>query len=227
MSTFHLDTFQGSLDFLLQLIQRKEVDLTELPLKQIIEQFQKSEDSPLEEGAEFIGSTSLLLFLKSKLLLPSLLQETQVIEEEGIKTLFTHLADYLKMREFSKELERREESLSLTYDKGYTPFAMRPTSFPSISLDELKQVLDKILERKTQKTREIEEETWQVADKIVELKKLLLENEVICLTELLDRGRCKEEVIATFLAILELIKGEELRVTRDLKIRRVNFERGD
>jgi segregation and condensation protein A len=224
MTAFHLDSFQGSLNLLIQLIQREEIELTELPLKRLIEQFQESQNSPLEEGAEFIGSTASLLLLKSKRLLPSLLQEDTTIEETPYETLFTHLNDYVKMRALSKELEIREEENALMHEKGGCFLDKTPSPFPQVTLEELKSLLEKMLNQKPLERKEIRKEVWQVSHKIDSIKERVNDSKTVDLKTLFEESRCKEEAIVTFLAILELLKNEGFLITEDLILKKVPIE---
>src|SRR5436853_6241061 len=102
---FTLANFEGSLDFLICLVQKEEIEIYDVPIQELIQQFLvqlSQEEEGLEKGAEFIGSAAYLVWLKSKTLLP---QNDQQLSEEALVAdprfeIIHHLIYYYRVKQF-------------------------------------------------------------------------------------------------------------------------------
>src|SRR5436305_3520054 len=125
--TYVLDNFEGPLDFLLQLIHKDEVDVRDVLIRHLIDQFwiklMAHEQLSIEGGAEFIGMTSYLVWLKSQTLLPKREQEEILSKEEEDLSLemLNQLLDYCRFKNVAKELKQRQEKQQTRYFRGATP----------------------------------------------------------------------------------------------------------
>lgn len=218
---FALDNFEGSLDFLICLIQREEIEIYDVPIQEIIQQFilqlNKSEES-LEKGAEFIGTAAYLVWLKSKTLLPR--NEQSEIEEEIVEDphfeIIHHLIDYCRFKQAAKELSFRQEKQQACYFRGIdAPEWKKPLGIDHVSLEELSQLFKEMMSKAAQITPQIQEENWRVSDKIRSIRLLLKENSTFPFVDLFSTQQSRPEMIVIFLAILELMKIGELAVGRE------------
>ena len=108
---YRLDSFEGPLDLLLTLIQKDKVDILDIPIAEITDQFmeiiESDENAGLDETGEFLVMASQLLYIKSKLLLP----KPEIEEEEDPRAdLAQRLLEYKKYKEASQELRKNEFS---------------------------------------------------------------------------------------------------------------------
>lgn len=222
--TFTLNNFEGPLDFLLQLVQKNEIDIHEIFLQEILKQFSaRFEEHPqafMEDGAEFIGITAALLFLKSKLLLPkhdqSLLLEEQ--EPDPRFDIIHQLLDYCRFKDMAKVLVEREDSQGAFFMRGIAneiPIPKKNLGIEHLSLTDLELLFKEVLTKSTVHKGLIQEETWLVSDKIHFIREQLKEMSKINFLELFSSEQPREELIVIFLAILELMKMEELCVVRE------------
>jgi segregation and condensation protein A len=225
--SFSLDNFEGPLDFLLYLIQKDEIDIYNVSIQSITDQFKRLEEISVDSGAEFVGLTASLLWIKSKMLLPKHDQEEE--EELGVDPEFAiihHLLDYCKFKEIARDLAIKEEKQLGVYCRGADAEIgpiKRPLGLEDATLEELAQVFQQIMQRSTTQRGLIAKEVWQVGDKIRFIQGLLKSEQRISLETLFLPGQCRDEVIVTFLAILELMKLGEIRVVKETNAKSISI----
>lgn len=229
--TFTLDNFEGPLDFLLHLIQKSELSIIEIPIQQIIAQFQARlqtlKDRSVEKGADFIGTAAFLVWLKSRMLLPKHEEEIEPQDPGDPRFEVIHLLlEYCTFKETAKVLSQKEALQGAYFPRGTPRGAPRGAeSLPQIekglgidhiSLDDLMALFQKVLrEAPARKKGEIHEETFRVQDKILFVRNIFTKKKSIFFYDLFRREHCKEELIVTFLAVLELMKNGEAALCRD------------
>jgi segregation and condensation protein A len=219
---FSLAHFEGTLDFLLCLIRKEEMDITAVPIHEIIQQFinklQDSENEGLERGAEFIGTASYLLWLKSKVLIPSPESSHEIEEmmEDPHFEIIHHLLDYCRFKQAGKDLSRQFEKQQSTFSRRVEqPEWKKPMGIDHLTLEELSGVFSQILTRAPAVPLTIQEEVWRVGDKIRILRGLLEVDVQFPLLGLFTGHQSRHEIVVIFLAILELMKCGELCVVKD------------
>lgn len=218
---FALDNFEGSLDFLLCLIQKEEIDIYDVPIQEIIRQFidkLKNWEEGLEKGAEFIGTAAYLVWLKSKTLLPSIEQSSDLEEEleDPHFEIIHHLIDYCRFKQAAKELTLRQEKQQACYFRGIeAPEWKKPLGIDHVSLEELSVLFKEMMSRAAQLPPPIQEENWRVSDKIRVIRRWLQESASFPLALLLSPQQSRLEMIVIFLAVLELMKIGELGAGRE------------
>lgn len=220
---FCLTDFEGSLDFLLCLIQKEEIHIYDVSIQEIIQQFIHKlidcKEKGLEKGAEFIGVAAYLVWLKSKMLLPH--HENEQLESENSFEdphfeIIHHLVDYCRFKEAAKELTLRHEKQQACYFRGIeTPEWRKSLGIDHLSLEELTLLFKEMVQRTSQNKGHIQEENWKVSDKIQILRQLLEKDSPFPFLLLFSPQQSRLEMIVIFLAILELMKSGELAVGRE------------
>jgi segregation and condensation protein A len=220
--TFSLDNFEGPLDFLLHLIQKNEVEIHDIPLKNITDQFLlkiKHATSQIEPGAEFIASLASLMLLKSKMLLPKHEQDDSLIDEEPDPRfeIIHQLMDYCRFRDAAKSLAEREARQGAFYERGMDDLRdpQKPLGLENLSLSDLAALFQQALAKAASNKGVVCEEIWRVSDKISLVRQLLRDLQKIQFSVLFSPEYSREELIVTFLAILELMKLGEVCVIKD------------
>lgn len=218
---FSLDHFEGPLDFLLYLIQKNEVDIYHISLQQILEQYKNYLSSLpelcMESGAEFIGLTSSLMWLKSKMLLPKQKDDPADENNDAEFAIIHQLIEYCRFKEAAKELSLREEKQSGFFLRGIdpdSPGVKRPFGLEQISLDELSGMFRQLIEKASEKGHVVGE-PWSVSDKIHSIRNALQQNDLLEIKDLFSDDISRDEIVVTFLAILELMKLGEIQVMKD------------
>lgn len=220
MIDFKLQQFTGPLDLLLNLVGEQKMDISEVSLSTVTEQYlqylEKLEEDPsadaqgnAEEMADFLLIAARLLLLKSKKLLPLLQPE----EDEG-PSLEDQLRLYQAFVEASKKLNKRWLS-GARADFRVEP-ARRPKEFvPPKNLNQ--QLLQEFFLKLLQRIKPLPElpqarmdKAVSVRDKIEKIRALLQKAGQLSFKELLGEAHNRSEVIASFLALLELVKAENI-----------------
>jgi segregation and condensation protein A len=216
---FTLTHFEGSLDFLLCLIQKEEIDIYDVTIQDLIQQFiiklAEWESRQLDKGAEFIGTAAYLVWLKSKMLLPrdEQIGETEVEGEDPHFEIIHHLIDYCRFKQAAKELTVRQEKQQACYFRGVdAPEWKKPLGIDHVSLDELASLFQEMAARAVQAKPQIQEEHWRVSDKMQLIRLWLKEEDSFLFHSLFASSQSRLEMIVCFLAILELMKIGELAI---------------
>ena len=219
---FVLSNFEGTLDLLVCLIQKEELDISEIWIRDLVKQFFErlmDVDKSLEEGAEFIGTTAYLVWLKSKMLLPHAendVPDAEDIIEDPRFEIIHHLIDYCRFKQATKELITKQEQQQAYHYRGveYAEWK-KPLGIDHISLEELSQLFQEMVARAPQPPAQIQEESWRVGDKIKAIRRKIKELSSFQLTSLFHSEQTKPEMIVIFLALLELMKIGEIGIGRD------------
>lgn len=220
---FALDNFEGTLDFLLCLIQKEEIDIYDVPIQNLIHQFIEKfigrENDEFDQGSEFIGTAAYLIWLKSKTLLPSHEQEQEGMQESVEDPHFEvihHLLEYCRFKQAAKELASRQDQQQGCYFRGTDiPEWKKPLGIDHVSLDELSQLFRDMMAKAALAKPFIEEESWRVSDKIRLIRKLLQESFSFPFAMLFSSDKTRGEIIVIFLAVLELMKSGDLAVGKE------------
>lgn len=218
-----LDIFEGPLDLLLYLIKKNEIDIYDIPIAIITEQYLQYLDLlkvlNLDIAGEFLVMASTLTKIKSRMLLPP--SEQAEGEEEGEDPraeLIEHLLEYQRYKEVAHQLGSRElleKDIFVREQREEQLTEMDKESIViEVNLFDLVDALRKIIERKNLSDRfmEVTVEKISVKDKLVEILKGLKEKQQIIFQSLFDELSTKYEIIVTFLAILELMRLRAVRV---------------
>lgn len=212
-----LKTYEGPMDLLLDLIKENEIDIYDIPIFKITEEFleyiENMKKLNLTLTSDFILMASTLLEIKSKMLLPKkeALDEEVEVEEDPRQDLVESLLEYKKYKEASEILKIQEEYESKSFYKLRTEiFSMSEMDFLKDSnVDKLSLAFFNILKRyKDKEVVGIEREYFKVEDATRKIKLALHKNKNIKFSDLLVDIVYKVDVITYFLGMLELIKNE-------------------
>jgi segregation and condensation protein A len=227
--TYKLEVFEGPLDLLLHLIDKNEVDIYNIPVKEITDQYlayvQAMHELELEVTSEFLVMAATLLSIKSKLLLP----KPPVIEfEDGLydlddeldprAELIQKLIEYRKYKSIADMLRDKEVERSLVYTRepeDLTPFLPVIQENPVKGLDvtdlllAFQRTLRKMVNRNT--VARIRRDEISVKDRMKEVVELIqFKVGILLFSKLFDYELTREEVVVTFLALLELMKMKKI-----------------
>jgi segregation and condensation protein A len=213
-----LNVFEGPLDLLLYLIKKEEVDIYEVNLTRIATQFieyvEMMRRLDLDVAGEFLVMAATLMYIKSRELLPVDQQVTVEEDEDQIDPrwdLIRQLVEYKKFKDMAAQLHGRELEMDAVYGRQPGKIDLpEPEADPGkgVSLFDLIQAVSAILKRfqETEKPGVISEDKWTVSEKIQMLVEMIQSRTVVRFSELFASARSRSEVIATFLAMLELTR---------------------
>ena len=230
-----LPAYEGPLDLLLQLIEKEELDINEISLVAVTDQYLRTIEkmAELEPGAlaDFLVIASKLLYLKSVNLLPKPQPLLDDEEEDVGDALIRQLLDYRRFKQAAQLLqERQEQGLRVYVRTAPKPELERRLDMSNVDLYKLHQALRRVLNRMPNDPPMPRVKAYRitVAERIDNVRTFLHEarqrrrrangtpNPPITFTELLSRETNRMEVVVTFLALLELIKQREVVATQDL-----------
>lgn len=221
-----LEIFEGPLDLLLYLIKKTEVDIYDIPIekitKQYLEYLQVMRMLSLDIAGEFLVMAATLMLIKSRMLLPTeerAEQEGQDVDEgeEPRWALIRQLVEYKKFKDVASYLGHRaieQESVFPRHEASVPDVeGGGELKMGDVSIFDLINAFNETLKRVAQKEnlREIFEETYSVTDKIEEILWTLGEKGTVKFHNLFDHAATRAEIVATFLALLELIKVKQVR----------------
>jgi len=218
--TFRLEGFEGPLDLLLHLIQKNELDIFNIPIALITEQYLEylrlMKVLNLDIAGEYLLMASTLLHIKSRMLLPKSSGGEEEEEEDPRAELVRRLLEYQKYKQAAAELEKRP---LLDRDVFVRLVAGEPELEPEeerieVNLFELLEAFRKVLERvKPETFHQVVLEHISVQDKIQEILTLLeRENRSVAFHRLFPEQASRQVVVITLLAILELVKMRRIRI---------------
>ena len=223
---FKINEFEGPLDLLLHLIKENKMDIMNIEIEKITEQYisylNEQEKMNLEIASEYLVMASELIELKSKLLLPNpKVEETEEEQIDPREELVNRLLEYQAYKEITKVLKEKEELRKEIYTKSpenIKNYIEEDTKLSSdITLDDLVEAFKKYLERKKEsrplKTKVTTNEI-SVSSRRLEIKSILKKKPKVSFFELFPVLN-KEYIVATFLAILEMAKNKELKITQN------------
>lgn len=217
-----LDDYDGPLDLLLYLIQKNELDITEISIRRVTEQYLKyinmMEVLDLDIASDFVLMAATLIQLKSKSILPSK-KGTQKTPEYSYEELVQQLLEYKKFKEMASLFEEKLEYRSKLYGR-HKPKSIKADPSENIKinatlfdlLSAFKSALELYHEKPQMEVPEREDIT--VEDKMAELTDTLKEQTEISFGSLLSVINSRFELIVTFLAILELVRLEKAVVSQ-------------
>lgn len=211
--SFSLPNFEGPLELLLYLIQKEELDVCDIFLKEVTEQFFKGfeKTSSIDEGSDFLALASTLLVMKSRKLLPVSEQENLAEEEEDARfNLIQHLLEYCRFKEIADGLLEKEERERIFFPRNAPLFAKHVgTGLEEVALPELAALFEKVLQRSTSTPHFIQDEEWQVAPAMQWLKNVLAAKGRLLFNEVFSEEKYRGELIVLFLALLEMMKYQQ------------------
>jgi len=227
MMDFITEKFSGPLGLLLSLIEGEEMDITEINLAKIADDYvahvRAAENIDPEELADFLVVAAKLLYIKSKALLPYLYRENEEDEGDDLERQLRMYKDFIEASEKIKQLIAQERfSFLPPLTKSRRVSANEPSFSPPtrVNTSVLKQELERLIEQLEKKQEVVLKEEYleskiNIEDKISLIKKILLDKIKVNFSRLLKETQDKTEIIVSFLAVLELAKQKELIFEQD------------
>ncbi len=216
-----INEYEGPLDLLLHLIEDAKIDIYDIPINHITNQYigylNEMKSLDLTITSDFILMISTLLEIKSKMLLP----KKEEFEEDPREELVHQLIEYRKykkaslifkdeMEDYNKRIPKKQEDLS-TYEE-------EELRLDNISLDKLKEAFELVIRKKVMEDIDldkIERDEYPVDESIEDIKKILTSYEQVNFMEIFEKVYIREKIISMFLAILELSKNQFIKIIQE------------
>lgn len=220
-----LEAFHGPLDLLLYLIEKNEVDIYDIPIAKITDQYidyiNVAGHIDLDQIGDFLVIASYLLFLKSKMLLPKheSTDSNDDYEADPREELVQRLLEYKKFKEVANYLAQvmQEDDKIFFRSTDFEPEVNEVlVAEVRLLVNAYKEIMAKMALDNFPPTLEIPVSDVNVSDKMQELLKLLSNNPLgFILQDVLAEASSRREVVAYFLALLELIRLRKIRVWQE------------
>lgn len=230
MHKVKIEKFEGPLDLLLHLIEQQELDICEVSLASVTEQYiqylNQLEDLGVEDLADFLTIAARLLLIKSKALMPYLTWET----EEEYDDLEKQLKIYREYLDASKLVRKMILKKRFTYVREKMPQIVEEGFNPpkNVNVNKLQKVFANIilgLEPLVNVPQEVIRKTINIQEKIQGIRDLMLKEASMNFENIIRESKSKTEVIVNFLAILELVKQRTVIVRQDGVFTTLTIER--
>ncbi|WP_276420858.1 segregation/condensation protein A [Lactococcus garvieae] len=230
-----INDFEGPLDLLLHLVGQYKVDIFEVPLVPIIEQYlnflKAMKTLELEIASEYMVMASQLMLIKSRRLLPTVAEEFIEDTEQLEQDLLAQIDEYRKYKALSQDIAQMHEARSQYYSKAKTEIigedAVLLQDLNSLDLFlAFSNVLALQKQSFTDENTTIEAEKFSISDKIVELSRYFLKKKTCKFSSLFSKKTSKEGLLTTFMALLELIKTQQVTFKQEKVFGEILLERG-
>ncbi len=212
-ANFKLETFEGPLDLLLFLIKKSEINIYDIPVSQITEQYlnylEYAVKTNLDNLTEFYLMASTLLYIKSRMLLPVEIDFNDEIEDPR-QELVNRLIEYQKIKKFSELMAKKEEEaewiIERTKKQRILPFPEDEELWEKIDVWDLLKTFSGIISSlSSERILDLYEEV-SINEKISLIQELIENKGEFLFTDLIINTNSTMEIICAFLAILETVK---------------------
>ena len=214
--TIRLDSFEGPLDLLLHLIKREEIDIWNIPIARITEQYleyiQLIKDLNINVAGEWLVMAATLIFIKSRMLLPPdpVAAEDETREDPRSELVY-QLLEHQKFRNAAQMLHVREEVENAVWNSPPDEVIEAGKDLVAVTLFDLLKAFHEVVRRfETQRGLELEQEEVTIEQKVTDIRHLLMVHDTIHFSTLFARMPSKMHIIVTFLALLELVRLHEI-----------------
>lgn len=224
--TFHLEVFDGPLDLLLHLLSKNKIDIKDIPIAEILEQYleylEQMRQMDIEITGDFIAMASQLVYIKSKMLLPVYKNE-EGEEEDPRASLIEALLDYQRVKQVGSMLLERYELGKDIFTKERQSVEPDPNQLYGNTAEQLRKAMSVILERVERKQPPPAESfngivggtQVSVNDKLTMILERFRTNKKLSFTQLVLESKSRQEMVAVFLAVLELSRTSSLIIEDD------------
>lgn len=229
-----LDNFEGPLDLLLYLIKDSKVEIENIKLAEVTDQYleymEDLDKIDMEKAAEFIDIAATLIEIKSKHLLPSE-QPVEIDEQDDEKMLIMRLKEYKLFKEASEKL-KAQENVNRLYKQPDDKVNDFRVILKQMNVENLISAFTKMLSKASlevaiEETKTIERDRWTVEEKEFEIRTLVSEKGIMKFSEIVTSDFTRGEIITTFMALLELLKRQQIIVSQYEQFGEITIEKGE
>jgi segregation and condensation protein A len=220
--TFKLPRFEGPLDLLLHLIKRDEIDIYDIPIARITDQYlqyiELMRALDLDVAGEFLVMAATLMRIKAKMLLPLPRSDEEEDEGDPREELVQRLLEYRLYKEASESLKTQEGERRGLFERGMVPTEDEagPLPLAPATLFDLLEALNRVLARRPERTvYEVQTEAYDIEDKMSYIARIVAEDGQLRFSALMQNATARMEIVVSFMALLELVKMGTIVVVQD------------
>lgn len=214
--TIRLESFEGPLDLLLHLIKKEEIDIWNIPIARVTEQYLEYLDIMKElninVAGEWLMMAATLIYIKSKMLVPQEKKPDEQQEEEDPRTeLVYQLLEHQKFKNAAEMLYTREEVENSVWSKPPDDALEDGNEVVAVTLFDLLSAFREVVKRfEEQRVMELEQEEVTIEQKIEDIRRRFLVHDKLLFSSFLLEARTRRHLVVTFLALLELVRLREI-----------------
>jgi segregation and condensation protein A len=229
-----LDIFEGPLDLLLYLVKKDHLNIYDIPIAQVTQQYlaylELMKLLDLNIAGEFLVMAATLMQIKSKMLLPAEPNQETEEEEDPRAELVKRLLEYEKFKEIAQNLRQRETDQQEVFKRPKIEAVGETNAetemYFEASIFDLISAFSKALEDVPKEVfYEVIKDEFTVEEKIHQILHLLLVEPSLAISELFKEAKNKIEIVVSFLAILELIRMKEIVVFQKEPFQEIEISR--
>ena len=223
--TIKIDNFQGPLDLLLYFIQRDKINMYDISINHITKEYlnyiNMMKDLNIEIAGEFILMASMLMKIKSRMLLPRYEKELDQEIEDPRQELIDRLVEYKKYKYASEEMKEILEMSSLKYEKGIDEklddeLLDLSSYYKDYSVFDLVMIFNNIINKSSKiDLYQTEIEQFTINEKSIEIISILNKKKEIIFSEIIKNISSKIEQVVIFLALLDLMKNNSIKIVQN------------
>lgn len=207
-----LEVFEGPLALLMHLIDKNQLDIYDIPIAEVTEQYlaylHRMEIFNIDIASSFLLMAATLLQIKSRMLLPKPISSNELLEEEDPRQeLVDRLLEYRRFKLMSEVLIQNAQERELLFTREPQEFAVQFKLPEGLKMDELIKAFIALWESNIEDITLINPETISVQDKMSDIINLLYKNKgTLDFAQTMIRSGTRSELVSAFLALLELIR---------------------
>lgn len=233
-----LEIYDGPLDLLLDLIKKNEMDIYNIPITEITRQYleylETLKSLDLEVAGEFIVMAATLIHIKSKMLLPQeAVQEEDDSGQDPRSELVRKLLEYQAFKEAARELGFLQTERGKVFTRQVTDYYLSDLSAEDVGIDtfsanfyDLLASFQKVLTKHGREAmHEVYEQVVSIEEKIINIKSLLNQRNTVRFFDLFTERWTRNELVATFLALLEIVRMKFAVVKQDSQFEDIILEK--
>jgi len=214
-----LEIFEGPLDLLLYLVKKDHLNIYDIPIAKVTEQYLQyinlMQLLDLNIAGEFLVMAATLMQIKSKMLLPAEESQTEEEQEDPREELVKRLLEYEKFKEIAESLRRKETDQKEIFKRPKVEIEKEITDnkevyFEASIFDLINAFSAALKDVPKEVFYEVIKDEFTIGEKTHEILHLLLVTDSMRISELFNKAKNKLEIIVTFLAILELVRMKEI-----------------
>jgi segregation and condensation protein A len=223
---FHLENYEGPLDLLLDLIRSQKIDISDIPIASVTAQYleflDQARERDIDVGADFIFMAATLIYIKSRMLLPTdpALAKPGTEEEDPRTELVNRLLEHEKYRNAAQMLRQKRLIEENVWSNPRIAEYIAAEEDPGLDvhLFDLIKAFGQVLDRaKARPIYEVNAEEVSVTDMVLHLKSLLSttsKDKPLFILQILEKQRTRRAMICLFLAVLEMVKLQAVEIVQ-------------
>jgi len=223
---FHLEHYEGPLDLLLDLIRSQKIDISDIPIASLTAQYleflEQARERDIDVGADFIFMAATLIYIKSRMLLPTdpALAAPGAEEEDPRTELVNRLLEHEKYRNAAQMLRQKRLIEENVWSNPQMAEFLAAEEDPGldVNLFDLIKAFGQVLDRaKSRPVYEVNAEEVSVTDMVLHLKSLLAtarKDNPLFILQILEKQRTRRAMICLFLAVLEMVKMQAVEIVQ-------------